>query len=213
MDALSQADLRLSLMRGGYSPIPLHGKIPAMEGWQNKYTTNPEEIALWTKVYPSDDNTGVLTRLTPTLDIDILDEAAAKAVEDLARERLEERGYFLVRIGKAPKRAVPMRTDKPFKKLALKLVAANGQTAKVELLCDGQQVVVAGIHPETLRPYTWHGSEPWKIDKEDLPYISESEAHTLLADCGQMLARDYGYTVVGEAKKTNGASAGNATVT
>ena len=39
------------------------------------------------------------------------------AVEELARERFEERGYVLVRIGKAPKRAVLLRTDTPFPKI------------------------------------------------------------------------------------------------
>ena len=122
-------------------------------------------------------------------------EPAAEAIEDLARERFEERGYFLVRIGKAPKRAVLFRTDVPFKKLTLALVAPDGGTRqKIEILGDGQQVVVHGIHPETEKPYSWHGGEPWEIAVEDLPYISEDIAREFLADAAKVL-EEFGYTV------------------
>jgi hypothetical protein len=206
MDLSVQTDLRVRLFKAGYSPLPLQGKVPPMEGWQQKTQTNTDEIKLWSNLYPYCGNTGILTRLAPTLDIDIMDEAAAEAVEELARDRFEERGWFLVRIGKAPKRAVLLRTLAPFKKAQLKLIAPNGATAKIEILADGQQVVVAGDHPETLRPYTWHGGEPWLIAAEELPYISEAEAHTFLTEAGELLARGFGYTIVGTAQKTNGAN-------
>jgi hypothetical protein len=74
-----------------------------------------DEIRLWGKLFPDAHNTGVLTRITPCFDIDILNPGAAEAVEGLIRERVEERGPVLVRIGKAPKRAVLLRTDEPFK--------------------------------------------------------------------------------------------------
>jgi hypothetical protein len=209
MNLSAQTELRSQLLRGGYSPIPLQGKIPPMEGWQQKTQTNTDEIKLWSNLYPYCGNTGILTRLSPTIDIDIMDQAAAEAVEELARDRFEERGWFLVRIGKAPKRAVVMRTLTPFKKDQLKLVAPNGTTGKIEILADGQQVVVDGIHPDTQRPYTWHGGELWSIAAEELPYISEAEAHTFLADAGELLARDFGYTLV-EAAKSNGTNADHA---
>src|SRR5262245_5918278 len=135
---LSATELRVRLLEAGYSPLPLQGKVPPMEGWQKKTLTNTDEIKLWSNLYPSCGNTGVLTRLTPTFDIDIMDQAAAKAVEELARDRFEERGWFLVRIGKPPKRAILLRTLTPFKKTELKLIAPNGTTGKIEILADGQ---------------------------------------------------------------------------
>ena len=100
-----------------------------------------------------------------------------------------------MRIGKAPKRAVLFRTDVPFKKLTLALVAPDGDTRqKIEILGDGQQVVVHGIHPETEKPYSWHGGEPWEIAVEDLPYISEDIAREFLADAAKVL-EEFGYTV------------------
>ena len=60
-------------------------------------------------------------------------------------------GKILIRIGNAPKRAIPFQTAKPFKKIAVDLVAPNGDTSqKIELMCDGQQVVVDG-HPSGYR--------------------------------------------------------------
>src|SRR4029077_14042201 len=132
-------DLRKSLWRGGYSPIPLEGKLPVLKAWEKKITTNVEEIALWSKIYDRAENTGALTRVMPTLDIDIKNEEAAKAIEDLARERFEERGHVLVRIGQPPKRAIPLRTNEPFKKIISNLTAPSGASEKIELLCDGQQ--------------------------------------------------------------------------
>jgi hypothetical protein len=153
------AELRQQLLRNGYDPLPLSGKAPPMNGWQNKHA-NRDEIDLWSTMYAGCGNTGILTARVPTLDIDILDEDAAMAVEDLARAHFADRGRFLVRIGKAPKRAVLFHTDTPFKKIALLVTAPNSVAGKIEVLCDGQQVVVAGIHPETRQPYRWFGGEP-----------------------------------------------------
>ena len=137
----------------------------------------------------------MLTKFTPCIDIDLLNEDAAKAVEELARERFEERGYFLVRVGKAPKRAILFRTNDPFPKCSLALVAPNGDTTqKIEVLADGQQVVVAGVHPETHKDYVWHGGTLTEIPRGELPYISAEEAQQFLKDATALLIAEHGYT-------------------
>ncbi|HEY2243484.1 MAG TPA: AAA family ATPase [Xanthobacteraceae bacterium] len=185
---------RRRLVSAGFQPIPLTGKRPAMDQWSKKTETNFTEIGLWEKVYPWSTNTGILTQRTPTLDIDILDDEPAAAVEALAREMFEERGYFLVRFGKRPKRAIICRTDQPFKKVATSLLAPDGKTdQKVEVLADGQQVVVFGTHPETLKPYSWFGGEPGDIRWEDLPYISADDAKEFVGRASELLVKDFGY--------------------
>ena len=62
---------RLKLLANGYAPLPIEGKRPPLKDWQKKTDTNAAEIELWEKVYPQATNTGILTQLTPTLDIDI----------------------------------------------------------------------------------------------------------------------------------------------
>ena len=113
----SVTELRHLLRAGGFAPIPCTGKLPACTGWQHLTEAPADEIGNWEIQYPASLNTGILTKATPSIDIDITEEPAAEAVEALARERFEERGHILVRIGKPPKRAILLRTDEPFKKL------------------------------------------------------------------------------------------------
>jgi hypothetical protein len=173
--------------------LPINGKIPPMEQWQLKTTTNADEIALWPTMHPAAQSTGMLTARTPAIDFDILDPDAADATEHLAREHFGDRGKFLVRIGRAPKRAVLFRTETPFKKLTLPLQAPNGALGKIEILGDGQQIVVHGLHVDTRQPYAWFGGEPWTIAASELPLITEAEARTFLADAFAILESEYGY--------------------
>jgi hypothetical protein len=164
---------RRQLRDAGYCPIPLFGKVPptygknnrrkGLDGWQNLQDITAEMIEMWAKTWPDAKNTGVLTRLTPALDLDILNEEAVRTIEDHVRERYEERGPILVRVGRSPKRAILFHTIEPFAKILANVVAPNGSTEKIEFLADGQQVVCFGTHPETRKLYTWHGGEPGQI--------------------------------------------------
>jgi hypothetical protein len=191
---MSPEEARLALHNGGYAPIPLNGKIPVLKAWQKRHETTRDEIAFWSRTHPAAENTGVLTRLTPTLDIDILDEDAAAAVERLVRERFEEAGRILVRFGRRPKRAILFQTGAPFPKVAAVFVMAHGAPGeKLEFLCDGQQVAVDGIHPDTGRPYEWFGGSLREVKHDDLPYITSDEAWAVLDDATDLLADKFGY--------------------
>jgi hypothetical protein len=97
--------VRHQLRNAGYSPIPLYGKEPPIYGknnarkglqrWQELGDVTTEQIDLWTKIWPDAINTGALCRHMPTLDIDILNEDAVRAIEDHVREHYEESGYIL----------------------------------------------------------------------------------------------------------------------
>jgi len=193
---MTPEDTRRRLLSAGYSPVPCAGKSPVLKGWQTIIEPTLAELEFWTRTAPAATNTGILTRTTPTLDIDIIDPEAAKAVEALARERFEGRGDVLVRFGKPPKRCVPFRTDAPFAKI--KRVFGEPDTPekdceKLELLCDGQQVIVAGIHPDTGKAYSWHGGEPGEIKRGDLPLISAVDAQALVDDAVALLVEKFGY--------------------
>jgi hypothetical protein len=205
MDAITiaVAERRLALVRLDYVPLPLFGKAPpeygkhgarkGFAGWQNLHGVNAEMIRMWQLTWPTALNTGILTAHVPTLDIDVLDEDAAAAAENLAQERFEERGWWLSRVGLWPKRAIPFRTDVPFPKITVVLVAPNGEKHKVEFLCDRQQVVVHGIHPDINMPYRWFGGEPWAIPRSELPYIHADEARQLVEDIVALLEREHGF--------------------
>ena len=207
-------EVRQALVDRGYVPIPVKGKVPPFKKWQTIDAVTPHMLVAWGRNWPAANNTGILTKHTPSLDADILNEPAAVAIEDLVRDRFEERGYVLPRIGKPPKRAFPFRTNDPFTKIAVNLIAADGATGeKIEFLCDGQQIVAAGIHPDTLKPYAWPLGNPVDIAHEDLPYISEAEAKQLVTDIVELLVRDFGYSRVPgrPARKGNGGAQANPT--
>src|SRR5262249_20123503 len=132
-------ELRLALRRAGFDPIPTEGKAPPMEKWQEKFNTTDAEICLWPKTWHFALNTGILAKRTPGLDIDILDEDAAEAVEHLAHKHFKERGKITTRIGLWPKRLIPLRTDEPFAKLVRTFRAPDGTEHKIEVLGNGQQ--------------------------------------------------------------------------
>jgi Bifunctional DNA primase/polymerase, N-terminal len=143
-------ELRLALHAGGFPCLPLEGKRPPMEGWQNT-AANTDEIRLWPKVWHLAGNTGILAKHCPGLDVDITDEDAADAIEHLAREHFEEHGKITTRIGAWPKRLIPMRTDEPFPKLVRSFRAPDGTRHKIE-------------------PYRWTHGEPGRdFGREDLP--------------------------------------------
>jgi hypothetical protein len=183
---------RKRLLKAGYWPLPVSGKIPAIAGWQDIHATD-KIVDSWELKYADATNSGALTRDTPGADIDITVPAAADAVEALAREHFEERGRFLVRFGKAPKRMVLLRTDEPFYKITRKFTAPDSSEQKIEILGNGQQVVVAGIHPDTGNPYSWFGGEPGEVRREDLPYVREDDMVAFVDAAAELLIRDFGF--------------------
>jgi hypothetical protein len=198
---------RKRLLAGGFMPLPCNGKAPSIPGWQDILTTS-KLIDTWEHRYPTATNTGVLTDISPAIDIDITHPDAANAIEALAREHFEERGCILVRFGKAPKRAILLRTNEPFNKITHAFTAPDGSAQKIEILATGQQIVVAGIHPDTQKPYSWFGGEPGAIKREDLPYIREANARAFLDDAAALLVREFDFV---DLSAQNGSS-GNAAI-
>jgi hypothetical protein len=187
-------DKRLRLRHADFDPIATIGKATHIPGWSSKFDVNDEEIKFWPTAWPDHRNTGALTKRMPCIDIDVLDPDAAAAVETVVREHCEEHGDIHVRFGKAPKRAIPFRTDEPFDKITVDLIAPNGDTdQKIEFLGSGQQVIVDGIHPGTGKPYSWHGGSLCDARREDLPYIREAEARELVDAAVEMLCEQFGY--------------------
>ncbi len=184
---------RLKLKAAGFHPLPINGKRPAIEKWETKTDASTGEIELWEKLFPYAPSTGILTQRTPTIDIDILDPFAADTIEHLAGDHFGERGVFLTRFGRPPKRAIPLRTATPFKKQTLLLTAPNGAEHKIEGLCAGQQVVIDGIHPDTRCAYSWHGGSPGDVPWRELPAVTEDEMRLFFADALEVLARDYAW--------------------
>jgi hypothetical protein len=193
---------RKRLLAAGYRPIPVNGKVPPIAGWQGIEATKAM-IDAWETSCAHATNTGILTRNTAAIDIDVLDAAVADELQHIA-ERLI--GRSPVRIGQAPKRAMLYRANVPFEKLATPVCfSSDGRAHKVEVLCDGQQIVIDGIHPITRAPYIWSGGEPGPDLKRDaLPVLAAEQAAEFIIAAERCLSA---HGLVPK-KKTNG-DAGN----
>ena len=178
-------EVRFAMVTNGYTSIvPVIGKKPVLDQWQKTENVSRKMLEDWSRNCPSANNTGILTKLVPTLDLDLLQENAAIAAENLVRERFDGLGSILRRIGRPPKRAILFRTKDPFKKLTTLFTATNGaDPEKIEFLGDGQQVVAHGIHPDTQAEYLWdNGGDPTTIAYEKLPLITAEQARQLQDD-------------------------------
>ena len=132
--------------------MPLFGKAPPAHAqeraqaasvggrrWEMFRRTNPR---CGRRTWPDAINTGVSARLTPALDLDLLNgDATPPRREDYVRERFEEGGYVLTRIGRAAEAGHSVSHARAVRgKIVANLVAPNGSVEKIEFLADGQQV-------------------------------------------------------------------------
>ena len=176
---------RKRLLQAGYLPIPTEGKKPPIAGWQN-LVAGEGDIDRWFSQYPQAMNTGILTRITPAVDIDVYDDDVAQEIEALLWEMIGTRG--MVRFGQPPKRAVLFRTETPFGKISTPVFTSpTQQRHRIEVLCDGQQIVVLGTHPDTLKPYSWHGGEPGDVVRADLQELTEARAREFVAKAAKIM--------------------------
>ncbi|UQD71543.1 DUF3631 domain-containing protein [Bradyrhizobium japonicum] len=197
-------EIRRKLLMQGYQPIPTAGKVPLLSNWTKRDPTSTGDIEVWSRLYPNS-NTGILCATVPCLDIDIEDADAANAVEAVVREQFEERGAICVRFGRSPRRAIFFKAATPFKHAERKFVAPNGDTKqKVEMLADGRQVIVHGIHDGTGKPYSWFGPTLCDTPRDDLPTIDQAGTEALLDEIARLLVEAHGYQLAPSRRPGNG---------
>jgi hypothetical protein len=198
---MNVTERRLLLRASGFQPIPLRFKNPAMKedwAWQNLGDATPEQIETWATVFTDAYNTGLLAKLTPAFDIDVLIPEASAAIEGMVREWAEERGRILVRFGLRPKRLIPFRTNAPgFAKIRRIFDAPDGSEHKLEFLANGQQFAAFGRHPDTHELYDWFGGEPGGVPRDELPHIHASEALELVDRAERILVEQFGFVLTG----------------
>jgi hypothetical protein len=150
------------LIDNGYSiiPIAVGKKAPGFDNWSSAKSTKAQ-LQEWIESGHRYSGVGILTKRTPTVDIDVRNEEIALEAEAKAREIF---GDGPVRIGMAPKRLMMFRTDSPFRKMrSTKYQDEWGDLHQIEILCDGQQFVAYHTHPDTGKPYVWPAE---KLDQD-----------------------------------------------
>jgi hypothetical protein len=200
---LTPFEVRTAMVANGYNPTPLAGKRPLLDGWQ-KIVADQQTVERWGNMGPE---TGMVTAHTPVVDIDIMNEQAAELVEQTIAECW---GEILVRIGQHPKRAILARTDAPFRKIVRRFTAPDGSTHKIEVLGDGQQLAVAGIHPDTKKRFAWKGGRsPVNTPRDAQPLVSEQDIVAALDLCAEQLRAKLGWVENTELKQQHNEPGGS----
>ncbi len=145
-NSINSAALRL-YDKGCRDLVRLNGKRPTDSGWLERTLTRSE-------IAEHHGNFGLRTRTRPTLDADLEDARLAKIVGDVTDQTI---GRAPRRTGRAPRFAVVCKlVGEPIPKHILTIRERDGRDlGKVEILGDGQQVVIQGTHPDTGAPYSW----------------------------------------------------------
>lgn len=171
-----------TLINNGYHVVPIRvgGKAPGFDGWEKSRPTKAQ-LNEWLENGHRWAGVGILTKLTPAIDIDIRDEKVALLMDAWVREHL---GGKLVRIGQAPKRLFLFRCDTPFRKM--RTTVRHDEWAdkqQIEVLADGQQFVAYHRHPDTGKPYAWpdDGQNPLQVNANELPLLTPEKVEALFA--------------------------------
>lgn len=162
-----------TLLRLGYEPFPINGKIP-FSGfmWKDNECT-PENIALWKNQYP--EGAGIAIKNCPAIDVDVYDVDTAIAMREFIKDRFGILGVILIRVGQKPKFLIPIRGN--FDKKMMSDAYGNKEVgiSRIELLSISQYWVAAGIHPGTKKPYKWIGDSIFNTPVSALVELTEDD--------------------------------------
>jgi hypothetical protein len=201
---------RVRYVKAGYEAIPCIDKRPVLANWPTTII-NINAPASWSTTYPDATNTGIRTKHTPAVDIDIHDAAMAEQIENVLHACFPQQP-LLVRYGQPPKRLIPFRCEIPFTKRMIRFKASETSTIhKVEVLGDGQQFIADGVHPDTGKAYTWQGGDLLSVPHDQLPLLDEATARRFLRKAAAVMATA-GWTEVGKGNGKTNNKAGSTTI-
>lgn len=190
----------LALIEAGYNivPIDVGQKAPRYSGWQHT-KADKAQYNTWLGEGRGRYGVGILTKNTPAVDIDVMDERIADIVEGWFTEAM---GGAPTRVGQAPKRLLVYKGVAPFAKLRSSVWFDEwDEKQQIEILCDGQQFVAYHTHPDTRLPYRWTTEEnPLNTPADELPVFDVDKARELLRRFDE-LAREEGWELVKKARK------------
>ena len=172
MTALAFRDAGPRLFAAGFQPIPVNGKRPVVKDWQ-AMSLHEDQIGFWANGDKGALNVGIRTDDLVAVDLDIYWSAVADEVEAAFRARF---GDAPKRVGEAPKRLLLYAAKTPGTKITSPWYkTVDGLDHRVEVLGIGQQFVAHGIHPDTLRAYTWPNGDILDIERWQLPVLDRDE--------------------------------------
>lgn len=187
-DGDSTTQLRLQLLRNGYSPIPNRDKRTFMKGWP-KLEITEDEIRKWGRRNKRDTATGLrVEHGLAVIDIDVnlpdVAEAVSKAIEDACPEAY---GGGLIRFGKGVKQAWFVRTTELFSRITthrwrVKGAGGDADTHSVEIFGGASPRQFGAFGPHTITDdgtvlveYQWDGDSPADVPTVGLPELTKKQ--------------------------------------
>lgn len=169
---------RVAALANGYSLLRVHtqGKRPVGTNWRSG-----ERPEILSNVTPEAANTGMNCRGHRVIDVDVddpevVDQIIARVIAHLPANPLIRRRPASARL------ALVYRADGEPGKLSV-----VGVKGKVEILGNGQQLVIDGIHPSGARLEWLRDRSPATIAANQLPVASEAAVLAFLEACGRIL--------------------------
>lgn len=191
----------LNVLGNGFEIIPIKPgtKRPPFNNWEALRAT-PKKLEQWIEAGRGEHGLGILTRMTPLVDIDCFDRDIVARLIEFTESLC---GATLQRVGFAPKTGLVYRATTPFRKVTSKTYINPGAepgpdgkpvSHKLEVLGDGQQFVALAIHPDTGKPYKWLDKHsPHDTEWGSLPEIDRDKGLKIVAEF-ERLAEEAGWT-------------------
>lgn len=182
------------LANSGYDPVPIipGEKRPRPDAWQNGgFAEHASDFV--------NDFTGILTKDTPAVDIDVTDPDVVREIEAIVYDVLDCHEMPPPRrIGNAPRTLMVFKSNEPFDKLSTAYyqlptdptVDGKLKASHVEILANGQQFVAFAIHPDTKKPYTWNGAgDLLSVPRDRLVTLDWQQAVEIIRRSEKVLAK------------------------
>lgn len=193
------------LLGNGYRILPIARgtkQPPGHLGNWRKVKATPELLDEWLSNGDARSGVGIDARVTPAVDLDILDEAGVEHMLAWIREHITTDAPQ--RIGQAPKTLLLFRSDDAFPKImsrnwlddwCTELAKDGGiKPYRVEILGAGQQFVAFAQHPDTKQPYRWvENGSPATRKRRDLPAITQEQAQSICDEFDRYAREDRGW--------------------
>ena len=172
-------NFRQRAVANGYALVRVrtHSKSPLARAWQHG-----ESRDALSDVRADALNTGLILAGLRCIDIDVDHPQLVSEILESARQHLPG-GALRRNRANSPRAALLFRAaeGKPPKRFI------KGPNGKIEVLGDGQQAVVHGLHPSGTA-LTWaDGRAPDTVSLSDLPAVSEKEIDNFLSACAPVL--------------------------
>jgi hypothetical protein len=171
---------------GSIVPSSPSDKSCSVIGWPT-IETNEFYVKKWARSFPAHTNTAAVgNRNYFAVDIDVLSDAElAHGIQELAFEYLDATPF--VRVGLWPKRLLVYRKQ-PGTIRSVCFRAASGSGDGIEMLSDGKQFTIHGMHKEAGRPYYWAGEcNPLDDTPAAAPLVTQAQADAFLAAVNEIM--------------------------